>query len=117
VAAGATLRRLDIPIVDELQTGLRTGFAGDCGRIEIVDVFQVTDSRLRIAVALQAKCHAEGLLVRYDFHFVNLAVALNAADATINVSRVIKVSVVGGLVDPYPRNRITGGIALTDWCQ
>lgn len=65
-------------------------------------------------MTLKAECHTQGLAVRDDLHFVNLAMALDATDTTIHVSRVIKIRIIGRLVDPDPWHRLAARVAVSN---
>lgn len=65
-------------------------------------------------MAFKTEPHAEGLIVVNDVHLVDLTVTLDAADAAVNVARVIKISVVGGFMNPNPRYRFTASVAIAN---
>lgn len=59
------------------------------------------------AVTFEAPTHAVWLCVVNDFHVVDLTVTLHAADSAIHMDGVIEVDVIGGFVNPNPRDRIS----------
>jgi hypothetical protein len=63
------------------------------------------------AVAVEAEAHAQRLRLAHDVHLVDPAVALDAADAPVDVDRMVEVDEVGGLVDVDPRHRLAGLVA------
>lgn len=117
MAAGTALWRLDLPIVDKLYAGLDSSLSRDGLRIEIINILRIADPRLGIAMALKAECHAERLVMGDHFHFVDLAVTLDAANPSVYVGSVVEVGVIRRLVNPNPRHRITAGIAFTNRSQ
>lgn len=111
------MRRVDLPVVDKsFQFGNGFRFRWPLP-IEIVNGFEWPDVLLRIAVALQAKCHTQRLGMVNHFHLVDLAVALDATDAAVDVGGVIEIDVVRGGVNSDPWDRITGFIASPHGCQ
>ena len=116
MAAGAALGRFHFPVIYERLRLFHTGFAlvDEAFRIEVKDVFRITQSGFGIAVTFQTESHAERLHVRDDIHLVDLAVALDARNATVHVDGVIKIGVVRRFVDPDPRNGLAGGGTLPD---
>lgn len=71
----------------------------------------------RSAVAIQAPGHALRLMLVNNLHFVDRAVAAIATDATIHVSGVIEISIIGNLVDAHPVDRLASFPAFADGFQ
>ena len=114
VAARAALGRIDLPVVHELRAvgGLLGGRSGL--EAEVVDLVDRAQDLLRIAVAIEAEGHVEGLLLADDDLLVDATVALDAADAAVHVHGVVEVDVVGHLVHLDPADRFAGLHALLD---
>jgi hypothetical protein len=75
-----------------------------CSPIKVGDFVNRTKRLLRVSVAVQAKAHTQRLSVVNDRHLINATVAFFAAHSAVHVGRVIKVGVVGSLVDLDPLN-------------
>lgn len=107
MAGGTALRGLDRPIVDELFT---PGFLELGGRfrvvaplpIQVCDFLERAQPRGRIAVALQAKRHAERLGVIDLLHSVDLAVAFHTAHPTPDMDGMVEIDIIRDLVDLHP---------------
>jgi len=65
-------------------------------------------------MTLETPAHALRFVLPDNGHFVDLAVATDAANTAIHVGGVIKVGVVGNVVDLDPRDRNAGGPAVAD---
>lgn len=100
--------------MNELKTSLYARLGRNRRRIEVIDILGVAHPCLGVTVTLKAERHTEGLAVRDNLHLVNLAMTLNAADTAIHVSRVVKIRIIGRLVDPNPRHRLAACIAVSN---
>ena len=67
-----------------------------CARPEVV---------LRVAMALQAPFHVEGLGPPGERHLVDRSVAGGTAHSFVDVDAVVKKNEVGQVVDPVPKQR------------
>ena len=81
---------------------------------EVGDPVRRTQFQFGMAMALEAKRHAEGLGMIHLIHPVNPSVALDATDAAVDVDGVIEIDEVRQLVNLHPGNRPAGRIALSD---
>jgi hypothetical protein len=70
---------------------------------KVSDFVQGAKGIFWVAMAIQAKCHAQMLGVRNFFHLVDPAVACYATYATIYMYGVIKVSIVWHFMNTSPR--------------
>lgn len=114
MTSGAVSRRINFPIMLELQPNFLLGLPDWRLPIEVEDFRAGTDEVLRVAMAVQAPAHAVRLSVMDDVHFVDLTVATHAADATIHVNGMVEVDVVGSLVDLDPFDWLASSPTLTD---
>ena len=73
--------------------------------IQIGDFILGTHLRGWIAMAIEAERHAERLIVVNLFHFVDRTMTFNAADAAIDVDRVVEINVVRHAMNLDPGNR------------
>jgi hypothetical protein len=140
VATGAVLRRVNVPRMLEREADLLLGelyivpgkiailFTGrlavfcdeglciDIGGlpVEVIDILAGPEGILRMAMAIEAPGHREGLVVINDGHVIDLAVAGDAGDAAVHMNGVIIIGVVWGLVELDPGDGLAGGPALAD---
>src|SRR5688500_18701829 len=75
-------------------------------------LFRRPEVFIRIAMALETPAHAERLLLEDFFHFVDTAVAADAADAANDVRAVVEEDEVGQVMDLHPLDRLPRGDAL-----
>lgn len=68
--------------------------------------------RRRLAMAVEAPGHAERLDLLHHFHLVNSTVAGDTADSASHVSAVIEARVIGQVMDAFPFNGGTAGLAF-----
>ena len=80
--------------------------------VQIRDLVQRAQLGRRVAVAIQAKGHAQRLHLIDLVHLVDLAVALHATDAAVDVDRVVEIDIVRHPVNLHPGNRLPGLGAL-----
>jgi len=103
VAACAALRRVNIPLFNELLAVFDLAFfASRVNPIEIGYLGDRAKILFGIAVTLQAPTHAHGLIVLNNFHLIDFPVTFYARDAAVYVNGVIKINVVGSLVNSHP---------------
>lgn len=76
--------------------------------VHVRHFFARPEVRLRVAVAVQAPAHAQGLRLVDVGHRVDAAVTRLASDARVDVSRVVEVNEVGKVVDFDPLDRFVG---------
>ena len=82
--------------------------------IQIINLIRRTNIPGRIPMTIEAERHAQRFILADFIQFVNVAMAMNATDAAINVNGVIKEHKIGCFVNLNPRN---GGVirkALAD---
>jgi hypothetical protein len=60
------------------------------------------------AMAFQAPTHAVWFGVVNYFHVIHMTVACHATDASVHVNCMVEVNIIRGLVNPNPRNGISG---------
>lgn len=60
-------------------------------------------------MALEAPSHRKRLCMIYNFHLVDLTMALDATYATADVNSVIKVGIIRNAMQPHPGDRVTCG--------
>ena len=82
--------------------------------IQIGDLVERTEMVFRGTVTFEAPTHAVRLVVPDDLHVVHMTVAGHATDAAVHVGRVVKINVIGRLVDADPGNRLAGFPGLAD---
>ncbi len=63
---------------------------------------------LRVAVAVEAPLHLEGLFLPCEGHLIDTAVAGRAPDALVHVCAVVEVDEIGQVVDPRPFDGLVG---------
>jgi len=63
-------------------------------------------------MAVEAPTHSQRFMLINYVHMVNVAVAADAANSTINVHRVIEVGEVGYLMNPHPIHGLSSGPTL-----
>src|ERR1035441_6235561 len=104
VTGRAALQRFDFPIVNELlAVHILQSFGLD--RIgaplpaEARDLVRRADGGGGIAMAVEAKAHAERFFVAHLVHLVNAPVTFHATDATPDVDRMVEINIVGHLVN------------------
>ena len=73
-----------------------------------------TDEGLRVSVALQAKRHSERLGVVDCLHLINLTMAVDTADTSVNVYRMVEINIIGCFMDLDPGNWFAGFVAMAD---
>ena len=106
MATGAIDRRLDVPGFLEFLTHFRLVLAfGFGGPVEIGYFIHGSKMFLRSAVAVQTPSHALAFVMEDYRHFVNLSVAAHTGDAGGHVDTVIKVGVIGSVVNFHPLDR------------
>jgi hypothetical protein len=108
MAPAATHGGFYIPLFDEFFAKFALTRAHGGFPIQIRHLVKRAEMVFRSTMAFQAPTHAVGFGVVDDFHVVDVAVASDAADSAIHVNRVIEIDVVGGFMNPDPRNRIAG---------
>src|SRR5260370_36268496 len=96
MAGGAGLQRFHFPVLAQfvpVYPLLARGFLRIAAPLEIQvrDPVEWPQFRGRIAVAIQAESHAQGLIVINLLHLVNLSVTFHATDATVDVDRMIEI--------------------------
>src|SRR4051812_41339616 len=118
------LQRLHFPMVNQLCADLTSRFGNIFGLvaigwlpIEISDFVERTNLRRRIAMALQAKTHAERLRVEHFIHLVHTTVTLYTTHTAIHVNRVIEIGVIGKLMDLHPLNGLASSSAFANRCE
>src|SRR5688572_21686999 len=116
VTGGAGLRRVDVPMPDHL-LALRLRKIFRPLPIEVEYFFRRADMRGRVAMAIQAKAHAERLGLRDFVHLMHFAMAFHAAHPAVHMHRVIEISEVGKLVNLHPRDGSVVRRAFTNWRQ
>jgi len=123
VTGRAGLERLDIVIVHHLFT-LQLLEAGILLWIILVPLpIQIRDLVLRthlrrwVAMAIEAECHAQRLIMVNLFHLVDGAVTFDAAYAAIDVDGVIEINEVGHAMNLDPGNRFAALGAFANQSQ
>lgn len=71
---------------------------------------RITEMRLRIAMTIQAPLHGQRLHLRDDIHFVDSAMARDAADTCGDMRAVIEINKIWKVVNALPLNRVTIGL-------
>ena len=69
-------------------------------------------SRRRIAMALEAPAHVQGLHLAHLDHLIHPAVTRHATHAGRHVRLVVKINVIGKTMNLHPRHRLSAGIAV-----
>jgi len=114
------LQGLDPPVVYELLAVhclQARGFEGIGAPLPIQfrDLVGRADGRRRVAMAIQAKTHAQRLGVPHFLHLIHPPMAGHATDAAGDMDRVVKIDVIGHLVNLHPGNgRIVRGAVADD---
>lgn len=85
------------------------GFPGHVG-----DLVEWAEVGFRIAMAIEAPGHAEGLFVFDYFHLIDPAMAGDATNTTVDVCGVIEVDVIGQSMHLDPFNGLLGIPTFTD---
>src|SRR5258708_1510891 len=80
--------------------------------IELGHQLEGTHAGRGVAMAIQAEAHVERLFLLHLDHLIDAAVAAHAAYARRDVRLMIKINVVRQPVNPHPRYRLAGRIAL-----
>ena len=104
------MERLHAPIMDKF---FAVGFLhsiGDDGvgaplPAEIINLGRRTDIRGRIAMAIQAKAHAQGLGVINLVHLIHTPVTGHAAEPAGDMHRMIEIDVIRHDMNLHPGNR------------
>lgn len=73
---------------------------------QIENLFEWTNFIVRVAMAVQAEAHGMRFGVIDYLHLIHLAVATHAGNATIDVSAVAELHVIGSLVNLHPLDRL-----------
>jgi hypothetical protein len=60
------------------------------------------------AMAFQTPAHAVWFRVIDYFHMIHMTVTSHATDASVHVNSMVEINIVGSLVNPNPRDGITG---------
>ena len=114
---GAGLQGFNLPLLLGLVSKLNLRrFRGLLPR-KIRDFILRTQLHFRMAMALQAERHAERLGVINFVHLVNASVTFHAADAAIDVYRVVEICKIRQLVDLDPLNRFARRSAFANQRQ
>src|ERR1044071_1474602 len=101
-------KRLLLPADHHFDRGLRSGLL-----ILHVENFALGPQKLlRLAMAVQAPLHLQGVLFIHQRHFVHRAVATEAAHALVDVNAVIEVHKIGQVMHPRPLQRLAAGKAI-----
>lgn len=89
------------------ETGSRLGLPGGFIRpVQIINLVKRPEVGRRVAVAIEAKGHAEGLRMAHLRHLVDLPVAGDAAHPAIHMDGVIEKLEIRRPVNLHPGNRL-----------
>ena len=88
-----------------LEPGIFFGIIGVPLPIQIRDFVLWTNFRGGIAMTIQTKRHAQGLIMVNLFHLVDRAMAFDATDAAINVHRMVEINEIRHAMNLNPGNR------------
>src|ERR1700730_7991082 len=102
----AGLRWVKVPLLFEIKTNLFLGLSSPGLPVQIEDLADRPQIIFGIPMAVQAPTHRERLFLVDNVHVVHLTVAAHAADAAIDVHRVIEIRKIGYLMNFYPVNRV-----------
>ena len=119
MARGAGLQGLDYPAVNEffaVQFLLRRILFGIVAPlpIQVRDLVQRAEFGGGIAMAIEAEGHAQRLVMIDFLHLVDGAMALDAANASIHVDRMVEIRIIRHAMDLNPFDRLARGGAVTD---
>ena len=70
---------------------------------------------VRMAMAIEAPAHAEGLTLGDDLLAVDITVATGAANSSFQMNAMVEIGVFRQLVDADPIDRLASFIAFADW--
>lgn len=116
MARGAILGSVDSPVMHEFFSQLQLLFRSNL-KIEIVDILWMPNLQFRVAMAIQAKRHAQRFCVINLIHFVDGSVTLHTTDAPIHVNRMVEIDIVRRFMDLNPWNRFPRLSAVPHQCQ
>ena len=72
------------------------------------DLIEGPQNPLRVAVAIQAPAHFQGVGLPHERHLIHATVAAFAADSLSDVNAVVEIHKIGQIVNPRPLNRFAG---------
>lgn len=113
------MERFHAPIMDKFFAVGFLHLRGD-GRIgaplpaQIVHFGWRTDVRCRVAMAIEAKAHAQRLGMIDLVHLVNAPVTFHATEPARDMHRMVEINVIRHDVDLHPRDRLAGRRAFAD---
>ena len=81
--------------------------------IQVGDFIQRPEARGGVAMAVQAKRHAQRLGMIDLVHVIDLPVAFHATDAAVDMDGMVEIDVIGHLVDLHPRDGAAPVAALS----
>src|SRR5689334_10867584 len=115
MACGAARKlgsRSDLILLMELVGQLRFVWRRYPGHVE--DRVTRPKMRARIAMAVETPLHEQRFVLKYKGHFVDTAMAFDAANALVDVDAVVEVTELGEIMNPLPANGFAGAIARAD---
>ena len=121
VAGRATLLRLDIPVLFQVEAQILLSLKGIPGIwmlhrigsqpllrviIQVENLFQRAEMLLGVSVTVETPAHRVRFSLVDHLHLINLAMTGLAGDSPIDVSRMVEKHVVRILVHPHPLDRL-----------
>lgn len=68
-----------------------------------------------VAVAVEAPLHAERLILLYNVHRINSAMARDTSDTAANMRGMIEIGVIRQVVNANPMDGVASPVAFLDW--
>jgi len=117
MTGGTGLHRFDLPFAHGFFAELKLRRLGGRFPRQVGDLVLGPQLQFRMTMAFQAEGHAERFGVINLIHLVNAPVTFHAADAAVDVNRVIKIRKIGNFMDLNPLDGLAGGGAFTNQRQ
>ena len=108
MATATTDGRFYIPLLNEFFSDLSLGRSSWRFPVQIGDLIERAQMIFWGAMAFQPPTHAVWVGVVDYFHVIHMTVACHATDASVHMNCMIEINIVGSLVNPNPRDGISG---------